>query len=123
MKKLLLAGVAALFLATGTAHAKDGNTCVKPNLTESSCSKDGDQYESYAQSCEVGQNNVCLTPGAACSRVNAGSGNQGKCKTVGPKGETECSCMGQVGSSQTGIVGNVLSAPIYVNLYWDAKRE
>ena len=79
--------------------------------------------ESYAQSCEVGQNNVCLTPGAACSPVDAGSGNQGKCKTVGPKGERECSCMGQFGSSQTGIVGNVLSAPIYVNLYWDATWD
>ena len=45
MKKLLLTSVAALFLATGTAHAKDDNTCVKPNIIESSCSTDGDQYD------------------------------------------------------------------------------
>jgi hypothetical protein len=45
MKKALLTSVAALFLATGTAHAEDDDTCVRPNLTESSCSKDGDQYK------------------------------------------------------------------------------
>src|SRR5262245_54341055 len=58
--------------------------------------------ESYAQSCAVGQNNACLTPGAVCSPVDAGAGNQGKCKTINPKHETECACMGQGGgSSQT----------------------
>jgi len=34
MKKLLLTGIAALFLATGTAQAKDADMCIGPLATE-----------------------------------------------------------------------------------------
>jgi len=37
MKTLLLAGIAALLMATGTAHAKDVDMCAGPHATEIPC--------------------------------------------------------------------------------------
>jgi hypothetical protein len=45
VKKLFLTSVAALFLATGTAHAKDDDTCIGPHLTDIPCAELGDVYE------------------------------------------------------------------------------
>jgi hypothetical protein len=39
MKKLLLSGIAALFLATGAVHAKDVDMCVGPHATEIPCAE------------------------------------------------------------------------------------
>src|SRR5262249_36382909 len=44
MKKMPLAGVAALFLATGTAHAKDADMCVGPDATEIPCAELGNEF-------------------------------------------------------------------------------
>src|SRR6266567_4741141 len=49
---------------------------------------------SYPQTCAANRNG-CLDVGALCSPVEVGRGNQGKCKTFGPRGETECDCVGE----------------------------
>jgi hypothetical protein len=43
-KKLLLAGVAVLFLAPGTTHAKDVDMCVGPDATEIPCAELGTEF-------------------------------------------------------------------------------
>ena len=81
----------------------------------------------YAQSCDARENNTCLHPAADCSPVDPPfSGNQGICKTIGPKLDKQCLCVPAPppsGPFADAIVGNVLSAPVYVNLYWDATWD
>jgi hypothetical protein len=43
-QKTALASIAALFLATGTAHAKDAAMCVGPNATEIPCAELGNEF-------------------------------------------------------------------------------
>jgi hypothetical protein len=78
----------------------------------------------FAQECKFNtQERSCVQEGAVCSPVDSGAGNQGKCKTVNPKPEQECACVGQVGGHDIGVVSNTLSSPIFVNLYWDATWD
>jgi hypothetical protein len=83
--------------------------------------------ECYAQSCDAGKNGTCRAQGAECSPIDPPfSGNQGICKTIGPKHELQCLCVPAPPpstSSNNATVGNTLSAPIYVNLYWDATWD
>ena len=58
-----------------------------------------------------------------CSPVDSGFGNQGKCKTLNPKGEKDCVCTGLSSGPQTGVVGSALPSPVYVNLYWDVTWD
>jgi hypothetical protein len=44
MTRFFIAGVAALFLATGAAHAKDDDTCIGPNATEIPCAELGNEF-------------------------------------------------------------------------------
>jgi hypothetical protein len=44
MKKLLLTGIAALFLVTGAAHARNANMCIGPLATEIPCAELGDEF-------------------------------------------------------------------------------
>jgi hypothetical protein len=44
MKKMLLSSVAALLLATRTAHAKDVQMCVGPHATEIPCAELGNEF-------------------------------------------------------------------------------
>jgi hypothetical protein len=44
MRRIFLTGVAALLLATGTAHAKDVDMCFGPNATEIPCTQLGDEF-------------------------------------------------------------------------------
>jgi hypothetical protein len=44
MKKLFLTSIAALLLATGTAHAKDVDLCLGPNATEIPCAELGNEF-------------------------------------------------------------------------------
>jgi len=46
MKKLLLSGIAALFLATGAVNAEEVDMCPGPSATEIPCSKLGREYMS-----------------------------------------------------------------------------
>jgi hypothetical protein len=84
--------------------------------------------KSNAQSCKPGRQGLCLQAGAHCSPQDPPfSGTQGSCRAINPPGERECIC-GPLSEPpppphQTGIVGNVLSQPTYVNLYWDATWD
>jgi hypothetical protein len=42
--RVLLASVAVLLMATGTAHAKDVDLCLGPNATEIPCAELGNEF-------------------------------------------------------------------------------
>jgi hypothetical protein len=44
MKKLLLSGIAALFLATGATHARNADMCIGPSATEIPCAELGNEF-------------------------------------------------------------------------------
>src|SRR5438477_734308 len=83
--------------------------------------------EGYAQSCDAREDGTCLAPAAECNPIDLPfSGNQGICKTIGPKHDRQCLCVPAPppsGPFANAIVGNALSAPVYVNLYWDATWD
>ena len=85
--------------------------------------------KSDAQSCKADRQGSCLQAGATCSPVDPPfSGTQGSCRTINPQRERECICGPAAAPpppppQQTGIVGNVLTQPTYVNLYWDATWD
>jgi hypothetical protein len=84
--------------------------------------------ESNAQRCKTGRQGLCLQAGLQCSPQDPPfSGTVGSCRTINPPGERECICGPHIEPPppprQTGTVGNVLSQPTYVNLYWDATWD
>jgi hypothetical protein len=62
---------------------------------------------------------ACQHPGAGC---DVGTGpNTGLCVFVRADGVCQCEPRGH--SGPTAVVGHALSAPVYVNLYWDADWD
>jgi hypothetical protein len=65
---------------------------------------------------------ACQHPGAGCNLDGSGP-NTGRCVFLPTDRTCECEPHGGGSPGATAVVGNALSAPVYVNLYWDANWD